>query len=82
MNVYIDEDVPAWYRYRKEYPEDWYNGYDPDLAVRSDMLYNVRAIPSLYILDKDKNVIMKDAPEGKVLAFIASLDRHRTQSLH
>lgn len=82
VNVYIDEDVPAWYRYRKEYPEDWYNGYDPDLAVRSDMLYNVRAIPSLYILDKDKKVIMKDAPEGKVLAFIASLDRHRTQSRH
>ena len=34
------------------------------------MLYNVRAIPSLYILDKDKRVIMKDAPETKVLAFL------------
>lgn len=82
VNVYIDEDVPAWYRYRKEYPEDWYNGYDPDLSVRSYMLYNVRAIPSLYILDKDKKVLMKDAPEGRVLAFIDSLSRRRTQSLH
>lgn len=82
VNVYIDEDVPSWYSHRKEYPQSWYNGYDPDHAIRSDTLYNVRAIPSLYILDKDKNVIMKDAPEGRVFAFIGSLDRRRTQSLH
>lgn len=82
VNVYIDEDVPSWYSYRKEYPQSWYNGYDPDHAIRSDTLYNVRAIPSLYILDKDKNVLMKDAPEGKVIGFLTSLSRRRTQSLH
>lgn len=82
VNVYIDEDIPSWYSYRNEYPQDWYNGYDPDLAIRSGQLYNVRAIPSVYILDKDKKVLMKDAPEGKVMAFLTSLSRLRTQSLH
>jgi hypothetical protein len=35
-----------------------------------DQLYNVRAIPSLYLLDKDKAVIMKDAVTGNVIDFL------------
>ena len=70
VNIYIDDDIAAWLEYEDRYPDSWYNGYDPNLVIRTDMLYNVRAIPSLYILDKDKRVIMKDAPETKVLAFL------------
>ena len=54
------------------YPEEWYNGFDPDLAIRTEDLYNVRAIPSLYLLDADKRVILKDAPEDKVFSVISS----------
>ena len=28
-------------------------------------IYNIRAIPSLYLLDKEKKVIFKDAPPEK-----------------
>ena len=70
VNIYIDDDIAAWLEYEDRYPDSWYNGYDPNLVIRTDMLYNVRAIPSLYILDKNKRVIMKDAPETKVLAFL------------
>ena len=73
VNVYIDEDLTAWYDYMSIYPEDWYNGYDPNGIIRSDVLYNVRAIPSLYILDRDKTVLMKDAPEQRVFSFLASM---------
>ena len=73
LNIYIDEDLEAWRSYMPIYPENWYNGFDPDLAIREHMLYNVRAIPSLYILDKDKKVIMKDAPEQRVFEW---LNRH------
>lgn len=70
VNVYIDEDIAEWRSYMPVYPDEWYNGFDPDLAVRTENLYDVRAIPSLYILDEDKKVIMKDAPENKVFAFL------------
>ena len=73
VNVYIDEDLTAWYDYMSIYPEDWYNGYDPNGIIRSDVLYNVRAIPSLYILDRDKTVLMKDAPDQRVFSFLASM---------
>jgi hypothetical protein len=55
------------------YPEEWYNGFDPDFAIRNETLYNVRAIPSLYLLDKDKTVLLKDAPEDRIFAAIAGL---------
>ena len=70
LNIYIDEDLEAWRSYMPIYPEKWYNGFDPDFVIRGDRLYNIRAIPSLYLLGRDKTVIMKDAPEQKVFEFL------------
>ena len=71
LNIYIDEDLEAWRSYMPIYPENWYNGFDPDLVIRGETLYNVRAIPSLYLLDSDKTVIMKDAPEQKLFEYLS-----------
>ena len=73
LNIYIDEDIAAWMDYMPIYPENWYNGFDPDMVIRMDNLYNVRAIPSLYLLDKEKRVILKDAPENKVMSYLMNL---------
>lgn len=73
LNIYIDEDLEAWKEYMPIYPEEWYNGYDPYYVIRTDVLYNVRAIPSLYLLDKDKKVIMKDVPESLIFDWINTL---------
>lgn len=71
LNIYIDEDLEAWRSYMPIYPETWYNGFDPDFVIRTDVLYNVRAIPSLYLLDKDHTVIMKDAVTPRVLDYLS-----------
>lgn len=73
VNIYIDEDIEAWRDYMPVYPDEWYNGFDPDMTIRTDNLYSVRAIPSLYLLDDEKRVIMKDAPEDKVMSRLLSL---------
>ncbi|MGN0191442.1 MAG: DUF5106 domain-containing protein [Candidatus Cryptobacteroides sp.] len=70
VNVYIDEDLGEWYGYMGEYPESWYNVYDPNLVIRNDLLYNVRAIPSLYLLGRDKTVLLKDTTAEKLLAAV------------
>ena len=72
LNIYIDEDIQAWREYMPIYPEQWYNGFDPDLVIREETLYNVRAIPSLYLLDHEKRVILKDAPENRVFETLLS----------
>ncbi len=73
LNIYIDEDLQAWRDYMSVYPDDWYNGFDPDFIIRNDGLYSVRAIPSLYLLDKEKRVILKDAPENKMMSYLVDL---------
>lgn len=76
VNVYIDEDIDAWKSYQSYYPATWFNGYDLTYSIRQDIKYNVRAIPSLYLLDSGKRVIMKDAPEDHLFSFLNSLRRY------
>lgn len=73
LNIYIDEDIQAWRDYMPVYPDTWYNGFDPDFVIRTDMLYNVRAIPSLYLLDSDKVVLLKDAVAEKVFQYLSQI---------
>ena len=72
LNIYIDEVLEEWSSYMPVYPEHWYNGFDPDMVIRGENLYNVRAIPSLYLLDRNKTVIMKDAPEARVFEWLST----------
>ncbi len=73
VNVYIDQEIDKWKAYASEYPKEWVCGYDHNYIIRTDLTYNVRAIPSLYLLDKDKKVILKDAPQDKVFEMLDSL---------
>ena len=73
LNIYIDEDLDAWRSYMPIYPDEWYNGFDPDFVIRNETLYNVRAIPSLYLLDSEKTVLLKDAPENRMFDYLYGL---------
>ena len=67
LNIYIDEELAEWYNYMPIYSKSWYNGYDPNMIIRNDELYNVRAIPSLYFLDREKRVLFKDVPLERLM---------------
>ena len=69
LAMYIDEDLAAWKENREKYPAGWIYAYDQDLILRDNGLYGLRAIPSLYLLDKEKRVILKDAPVEKVISY-------------
>ena len=60
LAVYPDEDLKEWYDYQPNMPANWINSYDKELAMRDKELYDLRAIPTLYLLDQDKTVLLKD----------------------
>lgn len=70
INMYIDSDLQAWRDYASIYPQQWYNVYDPQGVLCLNTVYSIRAIPSLYLLDKDKKVLFKDATPEKVAAYL------------
>jgi hypothetical protein len=65
--MYTDEDLSAWARNREKYPKEWIYAFDHKLVLRDNNIYGLRAIPSLYLLDQDKRVILKDATVDKVI---------------
>ncbi len=73
VNIYIDQEIDKWKAFAAEYPKEWVCGYDHNYIIRTDLTYNVRAIPSLYLLDKDKKVLLKDAPQDKVFEMLEKL---------
>lgn len=73
VNIYIDEAVQEWREYHRNYPDTWINGYDYTFSLRESGKYDIRAIPSLYLLDSSKRVLMKDAVTENVLSFLDTI---------
>ena len=67
VNIYIDQDLEAWREYLPNYPAKWHCGFDPLFTLRDDNTYHIRAIPSVYLLDGSKRVLLKDAPVQRLL---------------
>ena len=66
LSVYPDEDMKAWKEYFPTLPTHWLNGYDASQQIKNEELYDLRAIPTLYLIDRKKFVILKDAPFGEL----------------
>lgn len=60
LAVYPDEDLEAWYDYLETMPKGWICSYDKDMVISDNNLYDLKAIPSLYLLDRKKHVLIKD----------------------
>ena len=60
LAIYPDEDIEAWRQYLSHMPKGWICGYDKEQTLTSERLYDLKAIPSLYLLDRNKHVLVKD----------------------
>ena len=61
--VYIDDEVEAWKS--ASYPSAWLSVYAPEIDQQD--LYNIKALPTLYLLDTQKRVLLKDVRLEEVI---------------
>lgn len=66
LAVYVDGDADTWQITKHTLPEWWIAGMDTGDISRDD-LYFIIEMPSLYLLDADRTVIMKDALAGDII---------------
>jgi hypothetical protein len=59
LSVYADTDEKTWRTHLGEYPRQWIQGIT-DGMLRKNKVYDLSAIPTMYLLDKDKRVLLKD----------------------
>ncbi|MDR1524231.1 MAG: DUF5106 domain-containing protein [Tannerella sp.] len=74
LAVYPDENIEAWEKHKKDIPPSWINAYDKSQAIKNSEIYDLKAIPTLYLLDRDKKVILKDTSTGDIHEY---LERNR-----
>ena len=69
LTFYPDEDVALWKERLSELSDSWVNGYDKGQVVTHENLYDISSIPSFYLLDKDKKVLLKNVDWIQVMHF-------------
>ncbi|MCH5177033.1 MAG: DUF5106 domain-containing protein [Prevotellaceae bacterium] len=65
LAIYADMDSELWKKTNTELPTSWIVGMDTG-NISNKNLYALRALPSLYLLDSNKTVLLKDAPISMV----------------
>ncbi|MFR9651195.1 MAG: DUF5106 domain-containing protein [Rikenellaceae bacterium] len=71
VSIYVDSDIELWRA--TEYPDDWINGYDKGELLRRNRLYDLKAIPTLYLLDREHRIILKDASIEAVAQYLFTI---------
>lgn len=76
LALYPDSDLAAWKNHREQIPSAWINAYDKDQQITLNELYDLKAIPMLYLLDGQKKVLLRD---GKIhqMEQLLELDLHQ-----
>lgn len=59
--IHTENDKEEWLKYQANIPHAWINGWDKSQQINKDKKYDLKASPTLYLLDKNKKVILKDA---------------------
>lgn len=73
LSIYPDIDLEEWNRHLSDFPEEWINGYDKKQVMETKNLYDLKAIPTLYLMDKDKVVMLKDATVGEIEEYLSHI---------
>jgi len=72
LAVYTDEDMAAWHEHLAEMPANWLVSASRAPAVED--LYDLRAIPTMYLLDAEKKVLLKDPTFEQLEAYLVQLN--------
>jgi thioredoxin-related protein len=59
LSIYMGTDKANWRSHLGEYPALWLQGISENDLYKSKT-YDLNAIPTMYLLDKDKTVLLKD----------------------
>lgn len=67
-----DSEYEEWMEHI--YPSNWTVGYDWDKNIYSQRLYDIQRLPCLYLLDKDKRVLLKEADYNRFCNYLLEKD--------
>jgi hypothetical protein len=73
LAIYHGEDIEGWKKHVSEMPPSWIHGYDYGREIVDNATYALRVIPTLYLLQRDRVVVMRDASLNYAEYFLNSI---------
>ncbi|MDR3261357.1 MAG: DUF5106 domain-containing protein [Tannerella sp.] len=80
LAIYPGQDPEAWKKHLAEMPASWINAYDHDAEIHTQEVYALRIIPTLYLVDRNHRVLMKDAPFNYVEYYLNNILKPQTST--
>jgi hypothetical protein len=68
LAIFPDEDLTIWKE--AQYSDLWINAYDNGCKILRDNIYDLKASPTIYLLNKNKKVILKDTDIDKLINYV------------
>ncbi len=70
LSIYPDSNIDEWRKALAHMPQkNWVNAYDDGEILTNKRVYDLKAIPTLYLLDKNKQIILKDTSLEEIEGF-------------
>ena len=60
ITVYVNDDLDAWKKHAPDVLNTWIYTYDAEQKINMEGIYNIKQFPTLYLLDRDKKILLKD----------------------
>jgi hypothetical protein len=71
LTIYPHGNRDEWLAHLPSKPTNWIHGHDNGQEIARGRLYNIRAFPTIYLLDRDKNVILQNTTPEEVESFFS-----------
>lgn len=69
LAVYPFGGFDIWKNYQKQVPDNWLNVFDEKEEIVKGGKYDLKATPTIFLLDSDKRVLLKDTDTQQLAAF-------------
>jgi thiol-disulfide isomerase/thioredoxin len=66
LTVYTNDDVEAWKKHAPDVLNSWIYSRDAGQIINMEGVYNIKRFPTIYLLDKDKKVLLKETAFEKL----------------
>lgn len=76
LAICIDNKFEKWKSDAEHLPSEWIVAFDMKQEITKKTLYFIEATPSIYLLDKDKKVILKDTSLGMLFQWLEAKEEN------
>lgn len=75
LSVYPEDNMKQWRESLMKMPqENWVHAYDKNRIITRKRVYDIKKMPTLYLLNKNKKILLKDATVEEIETYFMTND--------